>query len=104
MLAVTGFTPLLVNLESMASKPHAGGGSKKMCPEGRALVCTCRQGHHGFFYGLGERVAAAGLLSHTGRCANVNFNLIVACRQQALQGYTVSLGTHVLHSIFKQIL
>ncbi len=28
MLAVTGFTPVLVNLESMTSKPNAGGGSK----------------------------------------------------------------------------
>ncbi len=28
MLAVTGFTPLLVNLESMTSKPNVGGGSK----------------------------------------------------------------------------
>ncbi len=28
MLAATGFTPLLVNLESMTSKPNAGGGSK----------------------------------------------------------------------------
>ncbi len=28
MLAAMGFTPLLVNLESMTSKPNAGGGSK----------------------------------------------------------------------------
>ncbi len=28
MLAATGFTPLLVNLESMTSKLNAGGGSK----------------------------------------------------------------------------
>ncbi len=28
MLTATGFTPLLVNLESMTSKPNAGGGSK----------------------------------------------------------------------------
>ncbi len=28
MLRATGFTPLLVNLESMASKPNAGGCSK----------------------------------------------------------------------------
>ncbi len=28
MLAATGFAPLLVNLESMTSKPSAGGGSK----------------------------------------------------------------------------
>ncbi len=28
MLAATGFTPLLVNLESVTSKPNAGGGSK----------------------------------------------------------------------------
>ncbi len=28
MLAATGFTPLLVNLESMTSKPNASGGSK----------------------------------------------------------------------------
>ncbi len=28
MLAATGPTPLLVNLESMTSKPNAGGGSK----------------------------------------------------------------------------
>ncbi len=40
MLVATGFTPLLVNLESMTSKPNAGGGSKKLCcmerQEGRA--------------------------------------------------------------------
>ncbi len=28
MLAATGFTPLLANLESINSKPNAGGGSK----------------------------------------------------------------------------
>ncbi len=28
MLVATGFTPLLVNLESMTSKASAGGGSK----------------------------------------------------------------------------
>ncbi len=28
MLAATGFTPLLVNLESGTAKPRAGGGSK----------------------------------------------------------------------------
>ncbi len=28
MLAATGLTPLLVNLESLTSKPNAGGGSK----------------------------------------------------------------------------
>ncbi len=28
MLMATGFTPLLVNLESMTSKPNAGGGRK----------------------------------------------------------------------------
>ncbi len=28
MLTATGFTPLLVNLESMTLKPNAGGGSK----------------------------------------------------------------------------
>ncbi len=28
MLAATGFTSLLVNLEDMTSKPNAGGGSK----------------------------------------------------------------------------
>ncbi len=28
MLAATGLTPLLVNLESITSKPNAGGGSK----------------------------------------------------------------------------
>ncbi len=28
MLEATGFTPLLVNLESMTSKPSAGGSSK----------------------------------------------------------------------------
>ncbi len=28
ILTATGFTPLLVNIESMASKPNAGGGSK----------------------------------------------------------------------------
>ncbi len=28
MLTATGFTPLLMNLESMTSKPNAGGGNK----------------------------------------------------------------------------
>ncbi len=28
MLTTTGFAPLLVNLESMTSKPNVGGGSK----------------------------------------------------------------------------
>ncbi len=28
ILTATGFTPLLVNLQSMTSKPNAGGGSK----------------------------------------------------------------------------
>ncbi len=28
VLTATGFTPLLVNLESLTSKPSAGGGSK----------------------------------------------------------------------------
>ncbi len=28
MLTAKGFTPLLVNFESMTSKPNAGGGSK----------------------------------------------------------------------------
>ncbi len=28
MLAATSLTPLLVNLQSMTSKPNAGGGSK----------------------------------------------------------------------------
>ncbi len=28
MLAATGFTPLLVNIESGTAKPRAGGGSK----------------------------------------------------------------------------
>ncbi len=36
---------------------------------GRALFCTCRQGHRGFFCGLGKRTAAAGGLSHMGRGA-----------------------------------
>ncbi len=30
MLTATGFTPLLVNLESMTSKPSASGGSKDL--------------------------------------------------------------------------
>ncbi len=43
MLATTGFTPLLVNLESMTSKPSKGGGSKTVpSREGRASFCTCR--------------------------------------------------------------
>ncbi len=46
MLAATGFTPLLVNLESMTSKPNAGGAAKILSHgknrEGRALFCTCR--------------------------------------------------------------
>ncbi len=28
MITATGFTPILMNLESMTSKPNAGGGSK----------------------------------------------------------------------------
>ncbi len=37
--------------------------------EGRALLCTCRQGYQGFFFGLGNRAAAAGVLSHMTRGA-----------------------------------
>ncbi len=37
--------------------------------EGRALFCTCRLGHHGFFYGLGKRATAVGGLSHMGHGA-----------------------------------
>ncbi len=37
--------------------------------EGRALFCTCRSGHHGFFCGLGKRAAAVGGLSRMGRGA-----------------------------------
>ncbi len=34
---------------------------------GCAKYCTCRQGHHGFFFGLAKIAATAGGLSHTGR-------------------------------------
>ncbi len=37
--------------------------------EGLALFCTNKQGRHGFFHGLGKKVAAAGGLSHRGRGA-----------------------------------
>ncbi len=60
MLMATGFTPLLVNLEGMISKPNAGGGSKN---------CVAWKGHHGFFYGQEKRAAAAGGLSHMRRGA-----------------------------------
>ncbi len=73
MLAATGFTPLLVNLESMTSKPNAGGSSK-YCGAWKVVMavhafCTYRLGHHGFFYGLGKIAAVAGGLSHIGRGA-----------------------------------
>ncbi len=46
MLTVTGFTPPLVNLESMTSKLNAGGGQQRLrrmeSREGRALFYTCR--------------------------------------------------------------
>ncbi len=42
---------------------QSGWGQQKRCRmgsrEGRALFCTFRFGHHGFFYGLGKRAAAA---------------------------------------------
>ncbi len=31
MLAETGFTPLLVNLESLTARPSAGGGQQTLC-------------------------------------------------------------------------
>ncbi len=44
MLAATGFTPLLINLESVLSRSNPGEGSKKLCRmesrEGRALCCA----------------------------------------------------------------
>ncbi len=46
MLTATGFTPLLVDLESITSKSNAGGGQQRLSRmesrEGRALVCTCK--------------------------------------------------------------
>ncbi len=44
-LAATGFTPLLVNLQSITSKPKTGVGSRLRrieSQEGHALFCTCR--------------------------------------------------------------
>ncbi len=59
MLATTGFTPLLVNLESMTLKPNADGGSKN-CVAWKGIIL------YGFFYGLGKITAAAEWLSHMG--------------------------------------
>ncbi len=71
MLAAKGFTSLLVNLESMTSKLNAGGGSKDYVTwkDEEAVHNFVHAGHHGFFYGLGKRAAAAGGLSHVGRGA-----------------------------------
>ncbi len=73
MLAATGFTPQLVNLESMTSKPNAGRGSKncvawKVEKVVHYFVHTDK-GTKGFFYGLGKIAAAAGGLSNMGRGA-----------------------------------
>ncbi len=69
MLAATGFTPLLVNLESMTSKPNAGGGSKD-CVAWKVVMAS-----HYFVHAdkvttdLGKMAAVAGGLSHMGRGA-----------------------------------
>ncbi len=57
ILMATGFTPLLVDLESVTAAPRAGGVSKSCTAiqDDRALLCTCIECHHGFFYGLGKR-------------------------------------------------
>ncbi len=64
---------MLVNLESMTTKPRADGGQQKLrridSREGRVLRFTDRRGQRGFFYGLEKRVAAGGELSHKGRGA-----------------------------------
>ncbi len=67
MFAATGFTPLLVNLESMTTKPRVGGSSKKLHPwKVEKSYCTCRYGHHGLFYGLGKTATVAGGQPHMG--------------------------------------
>ncbi len=53
MLAVVGFTPLLMNLERMTSKPKAGGGSTDCVAwkVEKAVHYFVHAGHHRFFYG-----------------------------------------------------
>ncbi len=61
----------MVNLESMTSKPNAGGGNKD-CVSWKieeAVDYFVHVDHHGFFYGRGKRAAAAGGLPHMGRGA-----------------------------------
>ncbi len=71
MLAATGLTPLLVNLESMTATPNVGGGSKDCvtCEVEETVHYFVHASHHGFFYGLGKITAAAEGLSHMGRGA-----------------------------------
>ncbi len=46
MLTATGFTPLLVDLVSITSKPNAGGGQQRLSRmesrEGCVLFCACK--------------------------------------------------------------
>ncbi len=44
MLAVTGLTPLLVNFESMTSKPNASGDSKDF------VTCKVEEAVHNFVH------------------------------------------------------
>ncbi len=73
MLAATGFTPLLVILESMTSKPKADGGSKNGVAwkvekavnyfvQADKVTTDCG-------YGLGKRATATGGLPRMVRCA-----------------------------------
>ncbi len=69
MLAATGFTPLLANLESLTSKPNAEGGSKN------CIAWKIEKAVHYFVNAdkvttdSGKRAAATGWLPHMGRGA-----------------------------------
>ncbi len=56
MLAVTRFTPLLVNLESMTSKPNAGGSSNN-CVAWKVEKAVHYFVNHRFFKELGNIAA-----------------------------------------------
>ncbi len=61
MLATSGFTPLLVNLESIATNPERVGAVKTPLHGklGRSGAILYIQGKHGFFYGL-KKTGIAG--------------------------------------------
>ncbi len=72
ILRTTGFTPLLVNPESLTAKPKARGGSRNCvaCKIEKSVPHFLHTGHPGFFLGLGKRAAATVELLHIGRGAN----------------------------------